>query len=472
MKLSNVFTLLFLLLIPLFVQAQDVKMNKIHQEKIEEERDTLSLKKELIEYKELLIDTLKVDSVLPWPLYMTSRLDSTLRTSPYMKGISAGVMVYDMTSDSLLFSHNEKKLMKPASNMKLFSGISGLRELGADYEFKTRLYHTGEIRQDTIFFIPDSLRLGIPLEELVDTLGNPQYRYVKVLHGDLIGVGSYDPMFTTNDLNLFVDRIKSLEIDSITGNYLEDDHFRFSTSINPLQVNKAGNFMNQLKLLLEKKGIKSSGFVGSAKCSEDTLLIAEKSHTLREIMNRMMKNSDNQYAENVFQRTHSLTKPIHAVNKLINDIGFNPNNFVIADGSGLSHDNRVSPELEVALLRYARKDDSIYPVLYENLPIAGVDGTLESRMKDTSAYKNVRAKTGTINGVITLAGYCTSANNHELAFAIMLNDISSQLTAKALEDELCTIMTHDESIIPKKRVIVVKRRPVRKRPVPRPRRKR
>jgi hypothetical protein len=77
-----------------------------------------------------------------------------------------------------------------------------------------------------------------------------------------------------------------------------------------------------------------------------------------------------------------------------------------------------------------------------------------------------------LNGVITLSGYCTSANNHELIFAIMLNDIKSSITAKALEDELCTIMTHDETFIPKKKVIVVKHRPVRRRTAARKRRRR
>ena len=56
------------------------------------------------------------------------------------------------------------------------------------------------------------------------------------------------------------------------------------------------------------------------------------------------------------------------------------------------------------------------------LPIAGVDGSLENRMKGTAAERNVRAKTGTMSNIRSLAGYVTTADGEHLAFVIMLND--------------------------------------------------
>lgn len=463
--IKKILYIFILLLSTLVIHAQDSKLTKLKKDVIEQ-IDTVTLLSH--DYEEEVIDSLH----LPWPFFIKERLDSTMQFSPYMKGVNAGVMVYDLTADSTLYTYHEKNLLKPASNMKLFSGITALNELGPDYPLSTKLYYTGEIRRDTVYFQPDSLRLGIPLEELVDSLGNPQYKFVNVLHGNIIGVGSYDPMFNGLELNEFSNKVVELKIDSINGDFLEDDHFRFSPSVNPLQVNRSNSFLTQLQSILAKRGIHSSGIVGKGICSADTILIAQYHNKLRQVMFRMMKQSDNQYAENVYQLVNSRKKPVHAVKNLIKELGFNPDTYTFGDGSGLSHDTRVSAELEVAFLRYARHQETIYPTLYETLPIAGLDGTLGSRMKEYPTYKNVRAKTGTINGVITLAGYCTAFNGHELAFAILLNSISSQVTAKALEDELCTIMTHDSSFIPKKKVIVVKHRPVRRRPVARKNKKR
>jgi len=111
-----------------------------------------------------------------------------------------------------------------------------------------------------------------------------------------------------------------------------------------------------------------------------------------------------------------------------------------ADGSGLSLYNYVSAEIEVAFLRYAFADTNIYADLFSHLPIAGVDGTLEKRMRGTSAANNVRAKTGTLSGVSSLSGYCTASNGHILAFAIINQGQQNNSPAQALQDRICTIL--------------------------------
>ncbi len=111
--------------------------------------------------------------------------------------------------------------------------------------------------------------------------------------------------------------------------------------------------------------------------------------------------------------------------------------YIIIDGSGLSHDNRTTAELQTALLRYAYRNDEVYPMLYESLPIAGVDGTLDSRMKNSPAYANVHAKTGTLNGVSTLSGYVTASNGHKLCFSILVNNLGTLTPGKALHNSIC-----------------------------------
>jgi len=90
------------------------------------------------------------------------------------------------------------------------------------------------------------------------------------------------------------------------------------------------------------------------------------------------------------------------------------------EGSGLSRRALVTPNAIVALLKYMARHR--HAALYrESLPIAGVDGSLRSRMRSTAAERNVRAKTGTIGGVNTLSGYVTTAAGEHLAFSLMLN---------------------------------------------------
>lgn len=105
----------------------------------------------------------------------------------------------------------------------------------------------------------------------------------------------------------------------------------------------------------------------------------------------------------------------------------------IHDGSGLTRRNRVSPALVTRLLVRLHNDEALAPVVRAALPRAGATGTLARRMRGTAAQGRCRAKTGTINGVSSLAGYCTAASGRELAFAILQNG-SSPWSARAFQD--------------------------------------
>src|SRR6185312_6044977 len=103
----------------------------------------------------------------------------------------------------------------------------------------------------------------------------------------------------------------------------------------------------------------------------------------------------------------------------------------IVDGSGLSRADRTSPHQVVVLLNAMRANSA----LRAGLPVAGRTGTLADRMRHTSAQDRCQAKTGTLSNVSALAGYCTTANGHLLAFAFIENHVYTP-TAKAAEDKL------------------------------------
>ena len=125
------------------------------------------------------------------------------------------------------------------------------------------------------------------------------------------------------------------------------------------------------------------------------------------------------------------------VRRLIDKIGLKGSDYKIADGSGLSLYNYVSAELEVRLLRYAHQNQNIYLHLLPSLPKAGMDGTLRNRMDNSFTRDNVKAKTGSVTGVFSLAGYLTASNGHEICFSIINQGVMHGKNARAFQDRVC-----------------------------------
>ena len=134
---------------------------------------------------------------------------------------------------------------------------------------------------------------------------------------------------------------------------------------------------------------------------------------------------------------------IEAVYNLIELLGFNRDDYVVADGSGVSRYNLVSTELILAALKYLyyhRPTD--FRKIYNSLPIAGVDGTLEKRFLNTTAENNLRAKTGTISGVSALSGFVHAKTNKLIAFSIIVqNYVEENSTARTYIDKICMLLS-------------------------------
>ena len=105
---------------------------------------------------------------------------------------------------------------------------------------------------------------------------------------------------------------------------------------------------------------------------------------------------------------------------LASEVGIDTTAMVLADGSGVSRYNLVTARQIVHLLAYVAGREDIAPAYFSALPIAGVDGTLEERMRGTAAERRARAKTGSLSGVTALSGYVTSGGGEQLAFSVMM----------------------------------------------------
>lgn len=209
---------------------------------------------------------------------------------------------------------------------------------------------------------------------------------------------------------------------------------------------------------LRERGITARETAFSDCPEADSLTVVSSLHVLHrpigEVLTQALKESENLSAESMFYHLaarHAAHKRVNgsdgkeAVNGFMKEtLGLNPAYYRIADGSGVSLYNYVSPRLLLEYLKYAYYHPEIFQPFYESLPIAGIDGTLEHRMKKTRAYRKVHAKTGSVAGVSSLAGYAKASNGHQLAFVIINQNVMKLPQARAFQDKVCAVLCSGE----------------------------
>ncbi|MCD8235686.1 MAG: D-alanyl-D-alanine carboxypeptidase/D-alanyl-D-alanine-endopeptidase [Prevotellaceae bacterium] len=497
MKIILILSLFFLSL-P-FALSQTTLDN---EEDYEETGDTIEY-----EFEDCMTDSIfPEDTELPWGARIREHL-GILAAEADEAYYTTGICVYDLTGDSLLFEYNRHKVMRPASTQKLLTAIAALSILGADHQYRTRAYYTGNVSSDS------------------------------TLHGDIYIVGDFDPAFSYSDMLELASSIENLGVRRIEGKVYGDismkDSLYFGNGwcwddapseveayLSPLTFNRGcatveivegkpdfsiptsylkledrtgrsgrfsvtrnwihgGNtfvvsgkpsrysrktlsvyrpelyFLCTLTDILHERGVEIIHCEGDS--SEYALRTLPSSstpfytcyRTIEQILQRMMKKSDNLYAESMFYQLASVNSGRWAswkdgarqVESVIHKAGESSAYTEVADGSGVSLYNYVSPQTEVALLRYAFRTPSIYNALFPSLPVAGMDGTLSERMTRGTAYGKVHAKTGTVSGVSCLAGYCTASNGNVLAFSIMNNGLMKTATGRRFQDRVCQELT-------------------------------
>ena len=441
---------------------------------------------------------------------LQQRLDAlvnseTLRTS------EIGVTVFDLTAGKSLYRYQDEKLYRPASTEKIITSVTALARLGQNYTFDTKLCYTGEINQDTlhgnlyvighfdplfsdedlnrladaviangIHFITDTLAADVSMMDSVywgpgwswdDTPSSDQpYLSPLMLNQGCVSVTvspqekgtqaavdcmpfsdyyqvdnraiSHDP--AAGQLKITRNWLSNGNIISVTGNVTR------RTTVDLSIQSSEKFFLHTLVNRLNNRGVQSR-CVTFTTCPDSLdkngRTLFTLSRPLREVLEPMLKKSNNlcaesvfyQVAANMFSHKYLTAKDgADAIKTFLSGaIGKNPDDYNIVDGSGLSLYNYISPELLLAYLKYAYSRQEIFNVFYDSLPIAGVDGTLKNRMKKTKARNNVHAKTGTVKGVSSLAGYVKASNGHLLAFVIINQNIMKQKEARDIQDKIC-----------------------------------
>ena len=342
-----------------------------------------------------------------------------------------GLYVYDLNADSAIFAYGHQQRMRPASTEKVITATTALAKLGTDYKFSTSLY-----------VISDTAR---------------HIKNVRVM-------GRMDPEFSADDMKTFVTALKNYG-DTIYGDILLDMSWKEAKklgfgwcwdddnpSLVPLLYEGKANFETSWRQALKNAGIVVLGKIREVQkpCQiNGEKEICTRFHSIDAILRPMMKNSDNQYAECVFyqlsgQKNQTATEKIsrqQIENFIENNLNLSLAPYEIADGSGLSLYNYVTPELEVKFLRWAYKHGDIYTSLCRSLPVAGIDGTLKNRMNYGPAHGRIMAKTGTVTGVSSLAGYAMAPNGHLLAFCIINQGVRRASVGRQFQDRICEALT-------------------------------
>lgn len=136
----------------------------------------------------------------------------------------------------------------------------------------------------------------------------------------------------------------------------------------------------------------------------------------------------------------TMSAGLDIINEYMASLGLEPSEYLLVNPAGLTYTNRLSANALVQVLRDAMQDFRIAPEFIASLPIAGLDGTLERRMRDTPAQGWVRAKTGYVDGAVSLAGFAQSANGDPIVYAFLYNGPASAQKVRALYDELSNLL--------------------------------
>ncbi|NUM62264.1 MAG: D-alanyl-D-alanine carboxypeptidase/D-alanyl-D-alanine-endopeptidase [Ignavibacteriaceae bacterium] len=353
------------------------------------------------------------------------------------KSTKMAVMIYNPLTQDTLFSINHTTSMIPASNTKLFTTATALELMGGDYLISTKLFADDKDFSD----------------------GR--------LDGNIYLKGFGNPTFTTQDLEELVSKLYQSGLRKITGNIYGDDTFfdnvysrddwiseeKANVTLPPISAliidrnrtivskKRKGRYRNyfvnvqdpplfaakKLKEKLVEFGIESDGKTLSGQTPGNAIPLLESSIELRKLIQEINKHSDNFYAECLFKTVGSVFSgrqgnsfySTQAILNFIEDNSIYSTGTKLVDGSGISRFDQVTAGAIVGLLEKVYFNIDQYDDFFNSLSIAGVDGTLHRRMISTLAENNFRGKTGTLNGVSSLAGYIRTSNDDDLIVCIM-----------------------------------------------------
>jgi serine-type D-Ala-D-Ala carboxypeptidase/endopeptidase (penicillin-binding protein 4) len=382
----------------------------------------------------LLLAVLAPVAVAAGPAATVRALDRQMRHA----GTGSGAFVVDLDTGKELYNRAADIARIPASVNKLYTTAAALGRFGPDGQLVT------------------------------DVLGTAQPDAFGVLKGNLYLRGGGDPTFGRSEARRLARVLAGSGLTEITGRVVGDESrfdplrggpasgFATSVWVGPLSaltfnrgltVGRRASFQRrpaayaaeQFERALERAGVDVNRRARAGLTPVDAELLGEwASPPMADLVAQTNRPSDNFMAETLvkalgaeFAASGSTAAGTGVIRTFASDYGAKPR---VVDGSGLSRRNATTPRDVVELLEGV--DDSDVAEEFErSLAVAGRSGTLSKRMRRTAARGRCRAKTGTLNGVSALAGYCDARAGARLAFAFLMNGVTV-LGAHPLQDRM------------------------------------
>ena len=373
-------------------------------------------------------------------------LKRTLSQNMAGAGSSSGAYVMNADERRVLFSRRSNTPRVLASNTKIFTAAAALDRFGEAGTLSTQVLGNGVLEEDGTW------------------------------RGDLYLRGGGDPTFGTASFNRrnypsaptaeqLADLVAHAGVRRVTGRVYGDEsrfdsrrggpYSGYGTSIyvgpvsalswnrgfanergSAFQANPPAFAAAHFDALLERRGIAVSGRPSAGTTPAGSLKLAQvESPPMHLLVRLMMKPSDNFFAEMLLKRLARAPASTRAgtviARRHASSLGARVR---LSDGSGLASGNRASPRAVGRTLDALRSRDE-FPAFQSALPIAGRDGTLRDRMRRGPARGRCRAKTGTLNGVSALSGYCRTLGRDTIVFSFLMNRVSP-IGARALQDRM------------------------------------
>lgn len=395
---------------------------------------------------------------------------------------SIAVSIKNANNGKVIYALNDKMLMNPASVQKVLTTPVSYETLGQDYEFKTSLYS----RNDSCYLLKlgaDPYLSAKDLKTLVKNI-KPETQRIFIDDSILDNKNWGEGWQWDDDMNILMPKFGAYNLDKnlVKLTIMPAEKGQFATIINPskyplvffnhittaektdikihrdnnistntlmlsgtvarpttvyIPINNLQRYFNvQLTKALEERNLYLKHAFAPNKLNESDMFIAEITHPIDKAIEDILKNSNNLVSETMFKlaggkylglETGSDSAGIKMFNDYCVKNKLDNSRIRITDASGVSKNNLVSADFITEFLGI-NKDNKIM----ENLPKPG-EGTLTHRMLPIK--DNLRAKTGTLSDLSSIAGYLTSKSGKKYTFCIIINDMKlSTSDKKMLED--------------------------------------
>ena len=360
-----------------------------------------------------------------------------------------GIYVYDASRGKPVFSVGAATPYTPASTLKLLTTVSALANLGPEHTFTTKVVSTGQGSivlvggGDPLLAAKPSASDGFPARATLQALAASTAKALKAQGVASVTLGYDASLFSGPAVNANWEANYVPEGIAAPTSALWVNEGRLSPGMAKRSTSPAQAAATSFQKLLQQYGIKVAATTKATKAPAAAKPLAQvKSPTLGQIVEYVNLHSDNDGAEVLLRQVGiatgnggSYAGGVQGLRATLTKLGLDVSKARIYDGSGLTRANKVPLDLLAGAVRVAvSKDHPELRHLLSGLPVAGFNGSLRERFTTAGTGTGtgmVRAKTGTLTGVHSLAGYARDRSGTLLVFAIASDSVPVPKTLDA-----------------------------------------